>query len=133
MSRRKVTKRVNAPADAVTLRCRCGARLGIAWPHEDGHGNGRRDDFASFSLVETGCTWQSGSIIAGSHAYALHGMKDIAHDDWNSITCRRCKHVWQGRDRYVHDLLRSARGGEIRLGQRALAQPDTTNVSSRDW
>lgn len=132
MSRRNVTQRVKPPKSAATVRCQgCSARLGIGWPTESGRRPG-----GSYDAVWLGASdYSRGSVIAGTvGGAAQHGLKAIGHDDWNSVTCRRCKRVWQGRDQYLHDLLSSAPGGEVRLGQPVRATvPAPALNSSRVW
>lgn len=74
--------------NAATIRCRCGKRLAVLWPHRrdasppgwtgvDGH-------VYAFHLAQFGQTHPGGVI------------KDISREDWMSLRCPRCGLDWQG-------------------------------------
>lgn len=43
------------------------------------------------------------------------GMKNLQHEDWISIVCKRCGHDWQGRQSQLHALIHSGNDTEVSL------------------
>ena len=104
---------------AVAVRCQgCGKRLGELRPL---HSRGR--------LSYDGAWLDSAKVDRSYHEDSpiLH----LAHEDWLGVECKRCGRVWQGREAYLHHLLRSAKGGrEVTLGA---AISVSAIYTSRDW
>ncbi|CAN5764510.1 hypothetical protein BH23ACT2_BH23ACT2_01560 [soil metagenome] len=118
-----------APKDAVTVRCRkCAKRIAILWttgvvPHRGATHDGHWLD---------GVHIQFGSILEDTKGPTCsNGIKDLLNEDWFSITCKRCGHNEQLRDRYLHALLAGSPGGDVRLGDHP--RPDPSDAGAWAW
>ncbi len=59
------------------------------------------------------------------------GIKNLVDEDWNEIRCPRCRHIWRGRDNYLHDL--AATGGQVTLGQPVRGRTVPALRTTRAW
>jgi len=145
VGRRKSKARVVRTRDAfagpgrVVVRCDCGKRLGEQWPTDD-----RR------TILTTGETtmrvegpWyvpvQHGTYHQGAapgESGATHGIKNIAHEDWLSVTCTKCSRTWQGRDWQVASLVIPASDAgqrDVRLSMATGLAPMSARPTSVRW
>ncbi len=124
--RDKMANRAFMDPDARTVTCECGKRLGVLWPivgHRFSGGTARPDG-----------PWVGADVTYGTKNEQREGfptMKNLAHEDWLSVRCRRCKRDWQGRESYVVALISGVEPGKrVTLGAQPLPRRER---ASRAW
>ena len=100
ITRRKQARNLVTDPSARTVRCRCGRALGVVFDSDI------RPDGVTAVMTGGVATWGS------RHP---NGLKNLIHEDWISIVCKRCGHDWQGRQRQLRALIQSGNDTEVSL------------------
>ncbi len=112
--------RVGQPGAASVTCPTCQKRLGLVFPSEGGRVVAYGADF----VPHTGVTWE--------RALQDNGVRNIAQEDWHSITCGRCGHNWQVREAKLRALALANAGGAVSLNA-AVQIDEAPSIVRRSW